>query len=624
MRLGMGRGGPIMKKPSPPAPAFFISKLALVGVFALFCALFQVYVATGARLFYPVLKINFAVLMLQLVVAFVRAASRRKILWLAVLLVFLVRVPFYLHADGAMLTSDNAHEALQSVEMRDTHVAPYFLLGAVKHMGTVKYLMIAFLMDAAGNHYWVFLLFQAFLFVIVLFALYDLLKDSLHPPALFFLLFLTQFAFIETAFDFSLSLRGAPYLEMLFFVILGAGLIDREFRSGGRTFLGYYFLFYSIYIHPLGAVLVGSFGLTFLILSILRRRFWFNARLAAAGLAAGLYHWIYYLLFLPQPVAGGSWEQIGLLPLSRISLHYLGTYGRTLKDTFLGIFEFEFSYLAPFFNPGRAAVVGGWIELAGTLFTLGITVAGIFLAARKIGRLIGKRDPLRNGDWPWFLELILAAAFAAKAFLFYPPHTEPRHNFDLVFLIILSYLLVLSALMRRPGRRRWLAPAAVGLTLLMTAPHYVTFYEAVRDKDASYQKILYHLERGHIRYLTTDFIVSYPIYFLSGRKIHVSDSLGPFTVRDFYPGMRAEVDAVPPDQKAYMFFSQRAPNRPWHKQATSIIFRRTMNELAHEGITFRTHLLRDYIIVIPRRRGTSPSAASSPTPNRAEPRPAGR
>ncbi|MGD0782028.1 MAG: hypothetical protein ABSA30_04110, partial [Candidatus Aminicenantales bacterium] len=378
---------------------------------------------------------------------------------------------------------------------------------------------------------------------------------------------------------------------------------DRSFKARGRTVLGYYFLFFSIYVHPLGAVLVGSFGLVFLILSILRWRFWANALAAAAGLAAGLYHWIYYLLFLPKPAAGGGWEQMGLLPFSKISWGYLKEYIGILHETFQNIFNYEFSYLSPYFNAGRGALAGYAVNQALVWVSLLVTLAGIALAVRKIVRLVLRRDSRRDADWPWLLAGILAAAFAVKAFLFYPPHLEPRHNFDLVFLIILCYLLVFSTLIRwRPRLGRWPAAAAIGLAVLATVPHYVTYSEVVRDKETSYRKILSVLERSRVRYLTTDFIVAYPIYFQSGRTIRVSDSLGPFTVHDFYQEMTAEVDAAPPDGKAYLFFSERAPNRPWHKQRTAIIFRRTLNELTSAGITFRTHKLRDYIIVIPRRR----------------------
>ena len=96
-------------------------------------------------------------------------------------------------------------------------------------------------MDFVGNRYLAFLLIQILLFIVLLFVLEDLLRESLHPPVLFIFLFLTQFAFIETVFDFSLSLRGAPYLEMLFYVILGAGLIDRSFKARGRDFPGLLF-----------------------------------------------------------------------------------------------------------------------------------------------------------------------------------------------------------------------------------------------------------------------------------------------------------------------------------------------------------------------------------------------
>jgi hypothetical protein len=612
-----------MKKNVLAAFRFLTAKAGLVSVFALFTALFQLFVLTRARVFYPVLRILFAFLVLQLLAAFVQAASRRKLLWLAVPLVILVRIPFYIHADGAMLTSDNAHEALQGVEMRDTHVAPYFLLGAVKHMGTIKYMTVAFLMDLIGNRYLAFLLIQILLFIVLLFALEELLRESLHPPALFVFLFLTQFAFIETVFDFSLSLRGAPYLDMLFYAVLGAGLIDRNFKARGRTILGYYFLFFSIYIHPLSAVLVGSFGLVFLIFSFLRKRFWTNALAAAAGLAAGLYHWFYYLLFLPKPVAGGGWEQMGLVPFSKISWGYLKEYIGILHETFQNVFNFEFSYLSPYFNAGRGALTGYIINQILVWFSLAVTAAGIVLAVRKIVRLVLRRDDLRDADWPWFLACVLAVAFAAKAFLFYPPHTEPRHNFDLVFLIILCYLLVFSTaagalgfargsasaakarpltLARLPRVRSRATAALLALSVIVALPHVVTYDRLVRDKEKAYHSILSILEKSRVRYLTTDFIVAYPIYFLSGRTIRVTDSLGPLTLRAFYPDMRAEIDAAPPDDKAYMFFSERAPNRPWHKEVTRIIFRRTINELTTVGITFRTHKLRDYVIIIPRRR----------------------
>ena len=460
-----------MKKNILPALRFLISKNGLIAVFALFTALFQVFALTRVRLFYPVLRVLFFFLLLQLAAAFIRAASRRKRLWLAVLLIILVRIPFAVHADGAMLTSDNAHEALQGVEMRDAHIAPYFLLGAVKHMGTIKYLTVAFVMDLIGNRYLAFLLVQILLFIVLLFVLEDLLRKSMHPPALFFFLFLTQFAFIETVFDFSLSLRGAPYLEMLFFVLLGAGLIEQGSRSFGRTVAGYYFLFFSIYIHPLGAVLVGSFGLVFLIRSFLLKRFWANAGAAAAGLAAGLFHWFYYLLYLPKPVSNGAWEQMGLLPFSHLSFAYLRDYFGVLRETFAGLFNFEYSYLSPVFNSGLWAKIGFSINQALILISLAVTVAGVALAVRKIVRLIGKRDPFRTLEWPWILEAVLAVAFAAKAFLFYPPHTEPRHNFDLVFLIMLSFLLVFSTLLRRRPRfgTRPAAAMAIGLAVLAKA-----------------------------------------------------------------------------------------------------------------------------------------------------------
>jgi hypothetical protein len=593
-----------MRKKIAGAGSWFVSRSGLVGVFASFCIFFQVGLLTQAKAFYSILGVLFAVLFLQLLASFVRAAAKNPLLWLALLLIVLVRIPFYLHADGAMVTSDNACDGLQAVEMRDTHTAPFFLLGVVKHMGTIKYVIVAFLMELIGNHYLAYLLIQTLLFVVVLFTLYDLLKDSLHPPTLFVLLFVTQFAFMETIFDFSLSLRGAPYLEMLFFVLLGAGLIDREFKAKARTLLGYYFLFFSIYIHPLGAVLVGSVGLVFLIYAFIRRRFWTNAFLAAGGLLAGLGHWFYYLLYLPKPTARGGWEQINIIPLKEISFAYILKFGRTLKEIFAGLFNFEFSYLAPFYNRGGGAAIPRFLNQAIILISLAVTIAGIVLAFGRILRLIRRPASLRDADWPYLLAGVLAVLVAAKAFLFYPSHPEPRHNFDLVFLILLCYMIVFSRIgaLRVRSFFSWRTAVVFVLAAAATVPHYGTFFKVVRGKDAAYNRIVDFLTLKGVRYLTTDFIVAYPIFFLSGRRIRVTDSLGPFWVLDFYPNLRSEVDAVPADGKAYMFFSERAFNRPWHKDATEIIFRETLKSLTALGISFRTYKLGDYVIVIPRKR----------------------
>jgi hypothetical protein len=582
--------------------SFLTSRRGLVASFALFCALFQIYVLAQSKAFYPVLRVLFVVLMVQLAAAFIGAARKQPLLWLAVLMIVAVRVPFYLHSDGAMVTSDNACDGLQAVEMRDTHTAPHFLLGAVKHMGTIKYVMVAFLMDVIGNTYLAYLLIQTLLFIVVLFTLYELFKTTLSPPALFVFLFLTQFAFMEVIFDFSLSLRGAPYLEMLFFVILGVGLIDPEFRAKGRTFLGYYFLFYSIYIHPLGAILVGCFGLVFLVYSVVRRRFWTHAGLAAAGLAAGLYHWFYYLLYLPKPVANGGWEQIGILPLNMMTPAYLREYARILKEIFTGLFNFEFSYMYPYFHDGRTGGLAPALNGAAIFVSLAVTAVGVFLAFRTILRLLRRRQTLQNADWPYLFAGVLTVIIAVKALLFFPKHVEPRHNFDLAFLIMLSYFIVFSRIIRIDKIRSWKSAVVFGLAVIAAIPHVATFFQVVRGKDAAYYNILRKLDGRGVRYLTTDFIVAYPIYFLSGRKIHVTDSLGPFMVRDFFPAMRVEVDAVPPDQKAYIFLSEEAANRPVHKINTRYIYAETVDMLRREGILFRTYKLHDYIILIPRRR----------------------
>jgi hypothetical protein len=52
-----------------------------------------------------------------------------------------------------------------------------------------------------------------------------------------------HFAFIETLFDTSLSLRGGPYLEMILFFAFGAILFDFSLENKTRIFLSYVFVF---------------------------------------------------------------------------------------------------------------------------------------------------------------------------------------------------------------------------------------------------------------------------------------------------------------------------------------------------------------------------------------------
>ncbi len=307
--------------------------------------LFQALLLSRWTFLYPIIKILFAAIALLAVAALFKKLAREKRLILCLLLILLIRLPFYFHPQGLMTTSDNAMEALQSLEMQDTHTAPFFLLEQVKHMGTIKYLWGAFLNDFLGASYLPYVLLQLAIFIAFLFAVNEIFSSSIEKNVLFLFL-LGNFAFIETCFDYSLSIRGAPYLEMIFFFVLGAALFDFSFQNKGRIFLAYYFIFFSIYIHPLSALFVFGFVVCTMIYAIKNRRTIHNVAGIAAGALAGLFHWFYYLLFTVKPVSTGAWEKMGILPLSQFSLRSFskilrrisGRSSRTFSTTSFPIF----------------------------------------------------------------------------------------------------------------------------------------------------------------------------------------------------------------------------------------------------------------------------------------------
>ncbi len=574
--------------------------LAPLAVLTAFLLIFQVHLVSRAKILYSVLEGLFIVLLAVSILAFVRAARERPLLWAALVLFLLIRVPFYLHSNGTILTSDNAHEALQGVEMRAARQAPFFLLGMSNHMGTVKYMWVAFLWDLTGNIYLIYLLVQAAVFMTLLAALTALLGPPGPPGFLRVFLLLIQFAFVEVVFDYSLSLRGAPYLEMLLFFVIGAALFDFTFERRWRLFIGSYFVFFSIYIHPLAAVLAGSFAACAAIYALARRRFWRNAGWMAAGLAAGLYHWFFYLAFLPKPVARGGWENIGLLNMARIPAGYVRLFLSSLAETFHGLFGSEFSYLSPVYQKAGAAAACGLLNSAVRWISLAVLAAAAVLSLATVIRLVRRREAAGPGNWLKSFWLILLGAFLAKVFLFVTPHTEPRHNFDLVLLVILSYFFIADMVARRWRIRRGLLAAVLLIFALFTVPHYDAFLRNVLDKETSYRSLLAVLHRYRVHYVTTDFTLAYPIYFLSGRKIIATDSLGPFTVANFYPGLRALVDRQPLDGKTYIFYANTYPLGPQDKFFAGLSKARILKHLQEAGRPYHLLKLKDYVLIIPR------------------------
>lgn len=573
----------------PPALILFI-----------FLVVFQAAVITRAPFLYVPLAILFGAALIALAVDLVRAPARtRAAVLAAIALAVLFRLPFLLHADGLITTSDNALDALQAAGIRDDRVVPFFLLDAVRHMGTVKYLAAAFVWEATGPGYLGFTLVQLGFCIGVILLLFHILRPA-APWSVLAVVCGLNFAFIETAFDYSLSIRAGSYIEMLFFFLAGVALFDFEFRNPLRLGLAYVFAFFSIYLHPLAAPFVAAFIACTVLMSLRRRVFIRNLAAIAAGAALGLTHWFYYLAFAPKPPEGGGWEAM-TVRLPSLTAGFFGSFARVFRDAFLNVFRFEFDYLRGFFPsvPYRDAALA--VKTAAVAVFAAVLAAGLVLAALRVAAVVRRRAALDRSNWSHLFALLLFGSFCAKCALLDPPRTEPRHNFDLIVVIVLCTVFVAAALVRA---RPLLSPAnlaVAGLALLFAFPHYAYYLTQARDKDARHRELLHLLAEQKVRALTSDFILVYPIYFLSGRRVRVSDSIGPFTIRNFYPDMRAEVDALPADRKAYLFYRNEFYQTEEHRKFSEFVRVRTAQELQKAGIEYQTFRTRDLVLFVPRR-----------------------
>ncbi|MDH4197537.1 MAG: hypothetical protein OEW05_09040, partial [Candidatus Aminicenantes bacterium] len=438
-------------------------------------------------------------------------------------------------------------------------------------------------------------------FLGTLFLIYEALKAAFDKRALVWLLVL-NFAFVETVFDYSLSIRAGAQMEMLFYFALGAALFDFEFRDKERLWLALYFLFFSIYLHPLSAVLVAAFLAVAALRAVAARRVLTAIAGGLGALVAGLWHWFVYLLFLPKPVSEGDREKIPLRPLGDLSLRVLLNVWRPCWEAFSNLFRFEFSYLAGIQPQDAALRVARPLSTLALYAGLAVFVAATVLAVVRIVAWLRKRVPLDAATtWAGF-HLVLLAGVVLKTLLFEPPLLEPRHNFDLLFLVILSTVAVTSAVARAGRGLGWKMAVATVLLIAFTFPHYLTYLRNARHKAVSYAELMTVLEEEKVRALSSDFIIIYPVYFLSGRRILVSDTIGPFWVKNFYPEMRRTVDSLPLERQAFVFYADDYPRRDWHIKATRVIKARLLERLDKAGLTARTRRLKDFVLIRPVRK----------------------
>lgn len=590
-----------MKTPEPILNLVTKDKLVILNL-VLICLIFQIYLIARFTFLYGVLKILFIVELLLLTANLFRFLKKQPIFIVCIVFVVLIRIPFYCHSDGMVLSSDNALEALQSHEIRDSKTAPFFLLDSSRHNGTLKYLCVAFLWDILGSRYLYFVLFQLLIFLGFLFLLYRIFQPFIERNLLM-LFILTNFAFIEVIFDYSLFLRAGPYMEMLFFVFLGISLFDFSFQDKASIFFSCYFLLFSAYIHPIALFFIFAFALCVSVHAIRARQFVPNLTLFLGAALAGSFHLIYYQLYYPKPIARGAWYQKEFLSLSGISLDRLPRMLIRLltdfKTAFQNIFGFEFNYGISFFQEGqttKSLCIG--LNRAFVYLSFVVLVIGLFFAAKKLfGR---KKKESENPEWSALFLLLLFGFIMGRLFLLSPkPFYEPRHNIDLAVCVMISYLFVFSRIYKI---RNLISIKSLVLVLLLTVftlPHAHYFLKAVKFKEESHAEILSVLEKNGVGYLTTDWVIAYSIYLLSGRTIKVSDSLGPVSIPFFYPDLRAHVDKMPETHKAYLFFSDDYPRESWHKNLTRFLKIRTLQHLNQQDIARRVINLNHYTIIIP-------------------------
>lgn len=544
-------------------------------------------------------------LIIFLVFEFLSLPKKEK--WIVILLivmVFLVRLPFLLHSDGLLVTSDNALEALQSQEIMKSHITPFYLLNSINHNGTLFHLLVAFIWDLLGTDYLTFIISQIFLYFMFLYLFYKIFKN-IFPEKIIILLLLTQFAFIEIFFNYSLFIRAGQYFQAFFFLILSLYLFDFSLDNYWRLFFSIYFLTFSLYINPAGIFFAFCFLICVFVRIIKNNELMRKKLILFCGaLLTGTYHLIIYYAFLPKPPPQGSWFKIKFIRyLDLITHEVIYIFINTFYDfwsVFKNLFSFESNYLLTFFQDSISFnklflfFNKPLIFLSFFIFIFGLAwcIKNLFFSKNK------KFDKVKFYS---LLFLLLFLAILAKLFLLQPSHfIEPRHHLDLGFLIILSFVFFLTEFRLSQKYRPIKFLTVILLAFFFTIPHYFLFFKNTEFKETSYIRILSVLDSNGINALTTDFIIAYPIYFLSEQRILVSNSLGPLTIRFFYPEMDRKVDSLPLDQKAYLFFTKKHHRERWHINITRLKQKELFSLLESSGINYKLVNLNYYLLVIPK------------------------
>jgi len=579
-----------------------LSQLVIFNLFFM-SMLFSVYLLTQFPIFYEIIKALFILEGILLIIQVSKIVRKQPIIILCILLVFAIRLPFLMHSDGLIITSDNALEALQVQDIQEKKTVPFFLFESSGHSGTYRYLFVAYFWDFFGKDYLYLVLFQLLMFLALLFILYEIFKPIVDEKILL-LFFISSYAFIEVVFDYSLFLRGGRYLEMFLFFLLGVYLFDFTFKNKTRVFLSFYFLFFAIYLQPFGILFVVPFVLTALIYLIKKPYVLKNLAPMILGGCVGLYHLFYYKIVLEPPPLKGGWFEWKLISKSHLkSLKHFSMYCvKTIKnvvDAFENVLGYQFQYSMDYFKGIRI------MELSLTLvnrifiyFSFFIFLVVLILVIKRLLSII--KSGLVKNDWLYIFFCFSFLSVIGKHLIIGRRLMAPRRNLDITFLIIISFLLFFSSFLKVKRLNSFKSLAVILLLFIFTIPHYHTFLKGVIFKERSYHEILTVLEENGVKYLTTDFIIAYPLYFLSDKEITVTASLGPLKIWHFLPELRKTVDRLPIDEKAYLLFSDNTKRKRRHVQRTKVIRRELLRELRQKKIKFRICKLEYYTIIIPK------------------------
>jgi len=588
----------------------------LVAGFFIFSILFQIFQYSRFQPLYFFLKIIFILELVLFAWEFLRLSRKNKAVLLIVLLVIVVRLPFLLHSNGLMFMSDNAMEAIQAWDIKDTRLVPFYLLDTLPQHGVMKHLMIAFIWDILGVSYLSVVLFQLFLYLIFLHLFGDIFQRIFDRRTVILLL-LGQFAFIEVLFDSSLFLRAGTYLEMLVVFLLGVALFDFHFRDRKRLFLSVYFLCFAYAINPSAVCLAAPFAGAAIIAAASRLRDRRVLLPLAFGLLAGILTPLYGRFVLPPPPETGHRFEVNLIPLSGLGpSHWPKVLTQLVRDAhlaFRNILGFEFDYahaVAPRFEfrPESQTVRTAFSFIHEALIIAGAIVLalGLFLALHRLWRV--RRT--RFHDLPWIIPFyfFLIATFLGRLVLFAPkPFLEPRHNLDLALILIISLAWTADAIIRRRPTRQpiWTAVAVLG-SFLLAFPQGSYFYKSAVFRDMSYSRILSVLRRHNVRNLATDFTIAHCLYFLSGRKVRVTDSIGPITLSYNLPWLTRIVDSLPAEHKAYLLYTEKYPGTYSVHIKIPRIRKHILDELTRSEKPYRIVDLFYYELIIPQAsRGTT-------------------